>query len=131
MPARFARSLGVLSVRIVPEYFIVVFLLGVFGGVLFPFDGGQLGIWALIAAAALATLLVIPTGGEIPIALGLAAAGASQGVVGALLIGLPALSLPSMVMLAGPLGRRPIALAGAGVFAASVLAGLLLWALTP
>jgi uncharacterized membrane protein YraQ (UPF0718 family) len=42
--------------------------------------------------------VVIPAAGEIPILLGLAAAGAGTGILGVLLITLPAISLPSMVM---------------------------------
>ena len=49
---------------------------------------GHGGLLAVLIAAVVGVVLVLPTGGEIPILLGLAAAGASAGVLGALLIAL-------------------------------------------
>ncbi|HZE32214.1 MAG TPA: permease, partial [Actinoallomurus sp.] len=78
VPRRFAGALGRLSLTLVPEYAVVVFAIGTFRGWIFPLDDGAAhwAIPALIAAATLGTLVVIPTAGEIPILLGLAAAGA-------------------------------------------------------
>jgi uncharacterized protein len=64
------------------------------------------------------------------VVLALSAVGVGAGMAGALLITLPALSLPSMVMVGRALSWR-IALAMAAVVAAAgLLAGLLLWLLT-
>ncbi|MHB1468344.1 MAG: hypothetical protein ACYCU0_05595 [Solirubrobacteraceae bacterium] len=83
-----------------PIYVLVVFLLGLFRGWVFPLDAiaGRLVVPSILAAAILGTLVVIPTAGEIPIVLGLAVAGVSAGALGALLITLPAISVVSIAM---------------------------------
>jgi uncharacterized membrane protein YraQ (UPF0718 family) len=130
-PRRFAAALARLSVTLLPEYLVVVFLLGLFRGWLFPLGGNAVhwGVLAVIAAALLGTLIVIPTGGEIPVTQALAAAGASTGVIGALLITLPAISIVSMAMVVRQMSLRVTAAAAgavafAGLLAAAVLAGL-------
>ena len=75
------------------------------------------------------TLLVIPTGGEIPVGLALTAAGTGAGSAGALLITLPALSVPSMIMVGRALSWRLTLAIAAVVAVAGLAAGLLLWAL--
>ena len=113
---RYARALTRLAVVLVPDYLVVVFAVGALRGWLFPFDGGA-GDWAVlavVAAAVAGTLVVIPTAGEIPILTALVAAGAGAGVIGALLIVLPAICLPSMVMVGKALSWRvTAAMAGA------------------
>ncbi|SPT59136.1 permease [Actinomadura madurae] len=130
-PRRFVRSLARLSLTLVPEYAVVVFTIGALRGWLFPFEGDatQWGVLAVAAAAVLGTLVVVPTAGEIPILVGLAAAGAGAGVVGALLITLPAISLPSMIMVMRELSWRVTAAAGTAVAVAGLAAGGLLWTL--
>jgi hypothetical protein len=129
VPARYLRTLARLAIVLVPEYLVVVFAVGALRGWLFPLDGGILDVAILgaIVAAVAGTLVVIPTGGEIPILTALAAAGAGAGVIGALLIVLPAICLPSMVMVAASLGWRATsamaaAVCGTGLFAALLLA---------
>lgn len=131
-PVRFARALVLLAVILVPAYIVMVALLGYVSGWLSGFASldARLGIIAVLACAVIGTLLVIPTGGEIPVVLALTAAGAGAGTVGALLITLPALSIPSMVMVGRALSWR-VTLAAAGmVTAAGLTAGALLWLLT-
>lgn len=103
-------------------------LLGLFRGWLFPFDGSAAhwGFLAVVVAALLGTLVVLPTGGEIPIVQGLAAAGVAASVQGALLIALPAISLVSMAMVVRALSVRVTVAAAVGVAATSVGAGVLL-----
>lgn len=126
-PARFARALGKLAVVLVPEYFVVVLLVGAFGGWLFPLSGGGTSQpAAIVAAIVLGTLFVIPTGGEIPLLQGLSAAGFGIGVVGALLITLPAVSLPSLAMVGRALTWRVTLAAAVAVAVAGACAGLLL-----
>lgn len=91
---------------------------------------GQIGAIAILIAAVVGTLLVIPTGGEIPIIAGLLAVGAGAGTTGALLIALPALSIPSMVMVGKALGWRATTAMAAAVVIGGVLAAVLLIALT-
>jgi hypothetical protein len=74
--------------------------------------------------------LVIPTGGEIPVILALTALGVGAGTAGALLITLPALSLPSVMLVGRALSWRITLAMAAVVAAAGLLAGLLLWLLT-
>ena len=126
---RFAVTLGRLSVTLIPEYAVIVLALGAVRGWLFPL-GGQLAAWGVLAVVVFAiagTLFVIPTAGEIPIIQGLLAAGLGAGSVGALLITLPAVSLPSLAMVGRSFSYRTLAaLAGAvavlGIASGAVLA---------
>jgi uncharacterized membrane protein YraQ (UPF0718 family) len=129
-PAGFARSLVRLAVTLLPEYLVVVFLLGLFRGWIFPLGLGG-AHWGILAiAAVLGTLIVIPTGGEIPILQGLAGAGVGAGALGALLITLPAISLVSMAMVARTFSVRVTITMAAAVAACGLLGGLLLLVLT-
>ena len=129
VPGRLARSFVRLTIVLVPEYLIVVYLVGLFSEPLGRLLGHG-GVVAVVVAAVVGTLLVLPTGGEIPILLGLAAAGASAGVLGALLIALPAVSLPSAVMVGRALGWRVTAATAGATVIAALLAGGLLTALS-
>ena len=86
-PARFGRALLRLSIVLVPEYVLVVMLIGAFRGWLFPLGATMSsGLLVVVIAAVVGTLLVIPTAGEIPILQGLAIAGVAAGPIAALLI---------------------------------------------
>jgi uncharacterized membrane protein YraQ (UPF0718 family) len=132
LPGRYLRSLARLAVVLVPEYLVVVLLMGLVSGWLSDFAGldQRLGVFAVLICAVVGTLLVIPTAGEIPVVLALAAAGVSLGTTGALLITLPALSLPSMVMVGRAMGWRVTTAMAAVVVVAGLLSGLLLWTIT-
>ncbi|QBF47752.1 permease [Janibacter limosus] len=128
---RFVRSLARFTITLVPEYLVVVALVGAAAHV-FTFDAAWVtgGGIALVAVAAIVVLLVIPTGGEIPVLLTLAAIGASPWVLGLVLMALPAVSLPSLIMVGRSLTWRVTAatagvVAGAGIVAGAVLAVLL------
>ena len=126
----YLRSLLRLTVVLVPEYAVVVLVVGGLSGWASQFEGftNRLGVVGLVVAAAVGAMLVLPTGGEIPVLLGLTRLGASTGLVGVLLIALPAVSLPSLVMVGRSLSVRVATLSvgviGAGLVAASVLAVL-------
>ncbi len=130
-PVRFAKAFARLSVTLLPEYLLAVLVVGLLRGWLFPFDGSAAhwGILAVLLAAVAGTLLVIPTAGEIPILQGLAAIGVGAGVIGTLLITLPAISLPSMAMAGRALSWRVTAALAGAVALTGVAAGGLLWAL--
>jgi hypothetical protein len=132
LPGRFLRSLLRLGVVLVPEYAVVVLLVGAFSGWLSQFASltDHVGVLAVVVAAVIGTLLVVPTGGEIPVLLGLSALGAGSGMLGVLLVTLPALSLPSMVMVARALSVRVTALLAGAVAGGGLVAGLLLTVLT-
>ncbi|HET7398825.1 MAG TPA: permease [Intrasporangium sp.] len=125
--ASFGRELLRLSATLLPEYAVLVFALGAAAHVV-DWQAGWLttGLVGLLALVVVATLMVIPTGGEIPVALALAALGASPWAVGVVLVALPALSLVSMVMVARALTWRITAATAGAVAVASVLAGGLL-----
>lgn len=130
-PSRLARSFLRLAVVLIPAYVVVIAVLGFVSGWLSDFAGldARLGIAAVLVCAVIGTLLVVPTGGEIPVVLALTAAGVGAGTAGALLITLPALSVPSMILVGRTLSWR-VTLAIAGVVAAAgLVAGFLLWAL--
>ena len=128
LPTRYLRSLSRFTLILVPEHLALVFLIGLISPWLTGVYGleAQLGAGAILLAAVVGTLLVIPTGGEIPIVLALLAAGVGAGVTGALLVALPALSVPSMVMVGKSMGWRTTAAMGTAVAVAAVLAGGLL-----
>jgi uncharacterized membrane protein YraQ (UPF0718 family) len=131
-PARFVRTLLRLCLTLLPEYLLVVLAVGAFRGWLFPIGNSALrdGVIVVLVSAVIGTLLVIPTAGEIPILQGLALEGLSLGGVGALLVTLPAASLPGMAMVSRSFGwRTTVATAGA-VAAGGLVAGVLLLVLT-
>jgi hypothetical protein len=117
---------------LIPVYLIVLYVMGLVSGWLSDFSGldARLSIVAVLVCAVIGTLLVVPTGGEIPVILALTAAGVGAGTAGALLITLPALSVPSMVMVGRALSWRITLGMATVVAAAGLLAGLLLWLLT-
>ncbi|MEV6842803.1 permease [Actinoplanes sp. NPDC051411] len=120
---RYLAALLRLALTLVPEYVVVVLLIGAFRGWLFPFDGrfGPVAVTVIVAAVA-GTALVIPTAGEIPILQGLAVAGLATGAVGALLVTLPAVSIPGMVLVWRTLGRRATVATAAVVMAGGLVA---------
>lgn len=125
MPGRYLRSLTRFTVVLVPEYVVAVFAVGMVSGPLSNFDGitQQLGVVAVLLVAVVATALVVPTGGEIPVIAAVTAAGATAGVGGVLLIALPALSLPSMLMVGRSFGWRATGLTAGVVVVGSLAAG--------
>jgi uncharacterized membrane protein YraQ (UPF0718 family) len=120
-PARYAAALARLALVLVPEYLLVVLLVGGLRGALFPISHGRgWGAAAIVAFALAGTLFVVPTGGEIPIIQGLLAAGVGAGPAGALLLTLPALSLPSLVMVRRSFPARVLVAVTGGVAALGV-----------
>ena len=115
LATRFLAALGGLAVRLLPEYLVLVVALGALRGVLFPLGAGLgglhgavvVGIVVLLAVAG--TLLPIPTGAEIAVVAALLAAGVSPVVAAALLVTLPAVSLPSLLMVRRSFPRRLLA----------------------
>ncbi len=81
-------------------------------------------ILGVVIASMLGTLLMIPTWTEIPIALGLLSSGAT-GPAAAMLITLPAVSIPCLAILGGGLGSSKVPLLlGLMVFAFGIMLGL-------
>ena len=116
---------------LVPEYLLLVMLVGLLSGWLSNFTslGQGAGPLGLLVVGIVGAALVIPTGGEIPVVVGLTAAGAGLGAAGVLLITLPALSVPSMVMVARTFGVRTTLTVAGWVIAGGLGAAALLTAL--
>jgi uncharacterized membrane protein YraQ (UPF0718 family) len=127
---RFVRALLRWCLILLPEYAVIVLVLGAFRGWVLGLSRIQQGgLLIVVLAAVVGTLLVIPTAGEIPILQGLALLGVSSGTLGALLITLPAVSIPGAVMVARSFGWKAVATAtvvviGAGLVGATVLSAL-------
>jgi uncharacterized protein len=125
--SRFVRALVCLGLVLLPEYAIMVFVIGSFRGWLVTLtQPPHQGLLIVVLAAIVGTLLVIPTAGEIPILQSLALVGASSGTLGALLITLPAISVPGVAMVARSFGWKAIGTATVVVVAAGLLGGSVL-----
>jgi uncharacterized membrane protein YraQ (UPF0718 family) len=101
----FARWIGILwrmAARLIPEYIVMILLLGAARAWLFPHVGPEVGnqLGWIVAFAVAGTIFVIPTAGEAPIVQAMLALGVGAGPVGALLMTLPPISAPSLAMLA-------------------------------
>jgi len=116
--SRWFRSLGRLIVQLLPEYIVIVGLLGFARAFLFPTAGPDLGnsLPVMIGLAIAGTLFVIPTAGEIPIIQTMLGFGMGAGPAGVLLLTLAPVSLPSLVMVGRALPAR--LLIGLGVWTA-------------
>lgn len=122
---RWAWIFGRMAVRLIPEYVVIVLLLGAFRAWMFPAIGPAIGDqWLWIAAMALAGMLfVIPTAGEVPIVQAMLALGMGGGPAAALLLTLPPVSLPSLAMLARSFPWRVLAAVALAVVGFGVLGG--------
>jgi len=124
---RWLRIFLRMAVRLIPEYLVLVLLLGAARAWLFPVIGPQIDnhlIW-IVAFAVAGMLFVIPTAGEVPIIQAMLALGMGVGPAGALLMTLPPVSVPSMAMLARSFSPRVLATVGASVALFGIVAGLL------
>jgi uncharacterized membrane protein YraQ (UPF0718 family) len=123
--SRWIKILGRMTLRLVPEYIVLVLLLGAARAWLFPHIGPDIGNAALwiIAFAVAGTLFVIPTAGEVAIIQAMLSLGMATGPAGALLMTLPPVSVPSLVMLGRSFPRKVLWLVGAAVVFFGVIAG--------
>jgi uncharacterized membrane protein YraQ (UPF0718 family) len=123
--SRFAIALTRLSLRIVPLHVALVIALGAARGWLLPMAGG-LGATAItvFVVAVGATLLPIPTAGEVAIVATLLSSGFDSAIAGAALITLPAVSLPSLLIVGRSFPARVLAAAGVGVIALGLVTAL-------
>jgi uncharacterized membrane protein YraQ (UPF0718 family) len=122
---RFVR----LMTALIPEYLILVLILGATRAWLFPVAGPAVGNdlqWiSLMSAAGL--LFVIPTAGEVPIVQAMLALGVGAGPAAALMMTLPPISLPSLAMTGKVFSMRVLGLISLVVFVTGIAAGL--WAI--
>lgn len=121
---RWARALWQLSIGLIPEYVVLVLLLGAARAWLFPaVTPNADGVLWMLGLAVAGTLFVIPTAGEIPIVQTFTAFGLGVGPAAALLTTLPAVSLPSLAMLAKSVPLRVVVFLGVTVAVLGVLSG--------
>lgn len=127
---RWCREFWRLSIWLLPEYLVLVFLLGATQEWLFPMHAFRVvdGLLWTVTLACGGTLFVIPTAAEIPIVQTMLAAGLGAGPAAALLVTLPAVSLPSLVMMKNALPSKLLTSVALVVAAAGVLAGGIAWA---
>jgi uncharacterized membrane protein YraQ (UPF0718 family) len=118
------RFFGWEAATILPGYIAIVLLLGALRAYLFAPTialAGH-GPLAVLVLAIVGTLFVIPTGGEVPIVQTLLQGGMSPAAGAALLVTLPAVSLPSLYIVRSVFPRRLLAYAAAMVAMAGLVA---------
>lgn len=115
-----------LAVRLLPEYIVLVLLLGAARAWLFPHAGPEIGngIGWIVVFAISGTLFVIPTAGEVPIIQAMLSLGVGVGPAGALLMVLPPVSAPSLAMVGRSFSPRLLAALTLGIVAIGVVGGL-------
>lgn len=128
---RYAATLAGLAVRLLPEYVVIVFALGAARAFLFPAISPSVGhaAWLVLVLAITGTLFVIPTAGEIPIVQSFMKFGLGPAGAGALMMTLPAVSLPSLAMVRQAVPTRVLAFVAGSVVVSGLLTALLASAL--
>lgn len=123
---RWLRSLTRLSVWLLPEYVVLVAVLGAARAFLFPTVAPEFGNdpRVVLGFAIAGVMFAIPTAGEIPIIQTLRLAGLPAGPAGALLLTLAPVSLPSLVMVSRVLPARVLGLLAALTVMAGLIAAL-------
>jgi hypothetical protein len=123
---RWLAILARLAAWLLPEYIVLVLLLGAARAWLFPHAGPEIGndlLWILTFAVA-GTLFVIPTAGEVPIIQAMLSLGVGVGPAAVLLMVLPPISVPSLAMVARAFSPRVLAAVSVGIVAIGVVSGL-------
>jgi uncharacterized protein len=124
--ARWLITFGRMSARLVPEFVVLVLVLGAVRAWLFPHVGHDVdnSIPWILAFAAAGAVFVIPTAGEVPIVQAMLALGVGVGPAGALLMTLAPVSVPSVAMLWGTFGPRTLCLVSIGVIVLGCAGGI-------
>ncbi len=120
------KALWRLCIGVIPEFVVLIFVLGAARAWLFPALSPSFGnsLWLLPVVAIVGTLFVIPTAGEIPIVQTLMTYGMRAAPAGVLLSTLPAISLPSLLMVSRHFPRRVLIFVAGSVCVLGILAGL-------
>ncbi|WP_206813054.1 permease [Paradesulfitobacterium ferrireducens] len=123
---RWIRALWALILDTIPAYVIVVVLLGAIRAWLFPALDPEWAnsMIAIIFFALGGTLFIIPTAAEIPIVQSLMSYGLGVGPGVALLMTLPAVSLPSLIMIKRVFPMKVILFVAGAVALLGILTGL-------
>lgn len=123
---RWMKSIGMMLLYVVPAYLLSVLLLGAARVWLFPQigEGSANSLIAIILFAIAGMLFVIPTAAEIPIIQAFMALGLGAGPAAALLITLPAISLPSLLIVGKSFPKKVLFFVIASVVVLGVISGL-------
>jgi len=123
---RWLKVLGPLVRDTIPAYLIMVFVLGALRAWLFPAvnPGWAGGILAIVGMAIVGTAFIIPTAAEIPIVQTLMSFGLGVGPGAALLVTLPAISIPSLIMVKRVFSLRLLLIVTGAVALAGGISGL-------
>jgi uncharacterized membrane protein YraQ (UPF0718 family) len=123
---RWLRLLWRMAIRLIPEYAIIVLLLGATRAWLFPHIGPEVdnSLGWILAFALAGAVFVIPTAGEIPIVQALLALGVGVGPAAALLVTLSPVSAPSVAMLWRALRPATLIIVSAGVVLLGIVGGI-------
>lgn len=117
---RWVKSVAGMAIRIVPTYVVSVFLVGLLQQLMLPSWASE-GAAAIVLFAVIGTLFVIPTAAEIPIVQSFLAI--DRGSAAALLVTLPAVSLPSLLLVARSFPKKALALVALSVAATGIVCG--------
>ncbi|WP_343530086.1 permease [Yokenella regensburgei] len=125
--SRWLRALWSLFWSTIPVYILAVLVLGAARVWLFPHVDGLVGntLFWVIAMALAGCLFVIPTAAEIPIVQTMMLAGMGTAPALALLITLPAVSVPSLIMLRNAFPAKALWLTGGLVVLSGSVVGAL------
>jgi uncharacterized protein len=110
---------------LIPEYLVLVLILGAARAWIFPQAGPAIGNdlqWIVLMSAA-GLLFVIPTAGEVPIVQAMLVLGVGAGPAAALMMTLPPISLPSLAMTGKVLPIRVLGLVTMAVLIMGIAAG--------
>lgn len=124
---RYFTTLVRLAAVLLPEYAVIVLVLGAVRAFLFPAMSPSVGhaLWLVVVLVITGTLFVIPTAGEIPVVKSFMSFGLGPAGAGALMITLPAVSLPSLVMVGRAVPARVLVfVAGCVAVMGFITAGL-------
>jgi uncharacterized membrane protein YraQ (UPF0718 family) len=125
--SRWGKALWQLFWSTIPVYILAVLVLGAARVWLFPHADGVVSdtLFWVIAMAIVGCLFVIPTAAEIPVVQTMMLAGMGTAPALALLITLPAVSLPSLIMLHKAFPAKALWLTGGLVVLSGVIVGSL------
>ncbi|MBX5465918.1 MAG: permease [Firmicutes bacterium] len=129
--SQYFAALWQLAKGLLPEYVVILLVLGAVRAWLFPAINPSVGhsIGLMLFLAAAGTLFVIPTAGEVPIIQTLSRFGLGAGPAGVLLLTLPAVSLPSLAMVGRALPARVLVALAVAVALLGLLTGFAAMAL--
>ncbi|PLT28006.1 permease [Peribacillus deserti] len=124
--SRWMKSMGTMLLYVVPAYVFSVLLLGAGRVWLFPnmSEAAANSLLTIILFAIAGMLFVIPTAAEIPIIQTFLSVGLGTGPAAALLLTLPAISLPSVIMVAKSYPGKVLLFVISSVVILGIISGL-------